>query len=169
MNGHVESHQFDKLWIIVSDHFAIIGWPIKGWINSWGWGSVTVKIVVNNSCNGWEVSNAIHAIFVNVFPVGGLVDTFIVSLKLVMSHIIWVITDQSIYLGELGLSVHKGNGSRELGHWVNIGWQWVQHIFNMSWETCTSCPFSWKSIHLLLGWDFTSHQKPEKGFFRSVQ
>merc|ERR1712235_198921 len=87
VNGHVESHQFDEFWIVISDHFAIIGGPIEGWINC------------------WEVSNAIHAIFVNVFPVGGFVDTFIVS------------------LGKLGLSVHKGDGSRELGHWVNIGWQ----------------------------------------------
>ena len=83
MDGKVESHKLNKFLVVgFSDHVAVVCGPIKGGI---GWskgGVITVKVVVDLSGNWDQVSDTVHAIFVNVFPVGGLVNTSFVSLKI---------------------------------------------------------------------------------------
>lgn len=83
VDGEVESHKFNKFLVVgFSDHVAVVCGPIKGGIGGSEGGVITVKIVVDLSGDWDQVSDTVHAIFVNVFPVGGLVNASFVSLKI---------------------------------------------------------------------------------------
>lgn len=108
VDGKVESHKLNKFLVVgFSDHVAVVCGPIKGGIGGSKGGVITVKVVVDLSGNWDQVSDTVHAIFVNVFPVGGLVNTSFVSLD------------------EFRLGVHESDGGGELRHWVNVRWESV--------------------------------------------
>ena len=99
MDGKVESHKLNKFLVVgFSDHVAVVCGPIKGGIGGSEGGVITVKIVVDLSGNWDQVSDTVHAIFVNVFPVSGLVNASFVSLKIFIFGIIKQITK---YLGQI--------------------------------------------------------------------
>ena len=67
-----------------------------------------------------------------------------------------------IYLGELGLGVHEGDGGGELAHWVDVVGERVEHVLDVSWKTGTLGPLGGEGVGLLLGGNFASDQEPEK-------
>ena len=145
VDGHVQAHQLDELGIIVADHLAEVGRPVKALVNGWGGGLLAVQVVVDDGGDGGQVGDAVHAVLVDVLPVGGLVDTVVVS------------------LGELGLGVHEGDGGGELGHWVDVVGEGVEHLLDVSGETGTLGPLGGEGGGLLGGGDLASDQEPEEG------
>merc|ERR1712212_969196 len=113
VNGHVETHEFNKLGVVVADHFAEVGAPVEVGVDGGGGGAVAVQVVVDDGGNGGQIGDAIHAVLVRMLPVGRLVDAIIVC------------------LGEFGLGIHEGDGGRELGHGVDVGGQIVEHLLDM--------------------------------------
>ena len=81
VNGHVQTHQLDELGVIVADHLAEVGRPVEALVNGWGGGLLAVQVVVDDGGDGGQVGEAVHAVLVDVLPVGGLVDTVVVSLE----------------------------------------------------------------------------------------
>ena len=74
VNGEVESHQLNELGILEADLVAIVGRPIHVRVGRWQGGAFAVQVVVDFGSDRHQVGNAVHAIFVGVLPVGGLVD-----------------------------------------------------------------------------------------------
>ena len=103
MDGKVESHKLNKFLVVgFSDHVAVVCGPIKGGIGGSEGGVITVKIVVDLSGNWDQVSDTVHAIFVNVFPVSGLVNASFVSLIFIsLIFIFGIIKQITKYLGQI--------------------------------------------------------------------
>ena len=80
VDGEVKSHELNELGIIESDHVAIVGGPVKAGVSGGKVTVLAVEVVEDLSSDGGKVGNAVHAIFVDIFPVGCLVDTLSVSL-----------------------------------------------------------------------------------------
>ena len=81
VDGEVKSHKFNELGIVESDHVAVVGGPIETRVGGWKVSVLAVEVVEDLSSDGRKVCDAVHAIFIDIFPVGGLVDTLGVSLK----------------------------------------------------------------------------------------
>jgi len=146
VDGEVKSHELDELGIIESDHVAVVGGPVKARVSGGKVTVLAVEVVEDLSGDGRKVGDAVHAIFVDIFPVGGLVDTLGVS------------------LGELGLRVHESNGGGELGHWVDILGEVVEHLSDVRWEASSLVPLVGERLGLLDGWNFAGNKEPEKSF-----
>jgi len=146
VNGEVKSHKLNEFGIIESDHVAVVGGPVKAGVSGGKVTVLAVEIVENLSGDGRKVGNAVHAIFVDIFPVGGLVNTLGVS------------------LGELGLGVHESNSGGELGHWVDILGEVIEHLSDVRWEASSLVPLVGERLSLLGGWNFAGNKEPEKSF-----
>ena len=83
MDGEVKSHELNELGIIESDHVAVVGGPVKTGVSGGKVAVLAVEIVEDLAGDGGKVGDAVHAIFVDIFPVGGLVDTLGVSLEII--------------------------------------------------------------------------------------
>ena len=81
VDGEVKSHEFNELGVVESDHVTVVGGPIETRVGGWKVSVLTVKVVENLSGDGRKVGNAVHAIFIDIFPVGGFVNTLSISLK----------------------------------------------------------------------------------------
>lgn len=146
VDGEVKSHELNELGIIESDHVAVVGGPVKTGVSGGKVAVLAVEVVEDLSGDGGKVGDAVHAIFVDIFPVGGLVDTLGVS------------------LGELGLGVHESNSGGKLGHWVDILGQVVEHLGDVRWEASSLVPLVGESLGLLDGGNLAGDKEPEKSF-----
>jgi len=91
VDGEVKSHELNELGIVESNHVAVVGRPIKTRLSGGKVAVLAVEVVEDLAGDGRKVGDAVHAIFVDIFPVGGLVNALGVS------------------LGELGLGVHESD------------------------------------------------------------
>ena len=82
MDGEVESHELNEFLVVwLSDHVAVVGGPIEGGVGGGEGGVVAVQVVVDLGRDGHQVGDAVHAVLINVLPVGRFVHTGLVGLQ----------------------------------------------------------------------------------------
>jgi len=148
MNGQVQPHQFSELFVVVPDHIGEVFGPIGIWVNDSESGSVSVEVVVDLGGHGWKFGDQVHGVFEGVFPVFGFVGTF------------------SVLGGEDRFAVERVDGGSELSHWVEVGWEVVEHLDNVGWEVSFTGPLLGQLFGFGIGWDFAGNQQPEQSFWQ---
>ena len=66
VNSEVQPHELSELWIFISQHGCEVSRPVSLRIYYTNRCAVTVKITVDYCCNGGQLGNQIHAVFINV-------------------------------------------------------------------------------------------------------
>jgi len=147
VDNEVKSHEVNKVLVVAETELVgeVVG-VVLVLLDS-GDLSILVDVSVDLGSNGWELSNEIHGIIVEVAPVVLLVDTLCIG------------------LGEGRLVLKGGNGKRELSHWVEGVWAAVKKLLNELWHIRTSSPLSGQALDLSLGWDLTGQEEPEDTFW----
>jgi len=148
VDGQVQPHQFSELLVVVSDHIGEVFTPIGVLVNNSESSTVSVKVVVDLGGNGWKLGDQVHGVFEGVFPVFRLVGTF------------------GVFGGKDRFAVEGVDGGRELGHWVEVAWEVVEHLDDVGWEVSSGSPLLRKLFDFGFGWDFASNQQPEQTFWQ---
>jgi len=147
VDGEVESHELGELFVVVSDHVGEVFGPVSVLVNNAESGTVSVQVVVDLGGNGWQFSDQVHGIFEAVFPVFRFVGTL------------------GVLSSKNGLTVEGIDGRSELSHWVQVGWEVVEHLNNVSWQVSGGGPLLRQLFDFSFGWDLSGNQQPEKTFW----
>lgn len=148
MNGQVQPHQFSELFVIVPDHIGKILGPIGIWVDNSESGSVSVEVVVDLGGHTWKFGDQVHGVLERVFPVFGFVGAL------------------GVLGGEDRFGVERVDGGRELSHWVEVGWEVVEHLHDVGWKVSSARPLLGELFGLGVGWDFAGNQQPEQSFWQ---
>jgi len=148
VDGKVKSHELSELLIVVTDHIGKVLGPIGIWVDNAQTGAVSVEVVVDLGGNGWQLGDQVHAVLEAVLPVLALVGAL------------------GVLSGEDGLTVKRVNSGAELGHWVQVAWEVVQHLDDMSWEIGGASPLLRELLDFGLGWDLAGDEKPEETLWK---
>lgn len=147
VDGKVKSQQLDK--VLVLGETKLVG-KVEGVILillDLGDLAALEDVLVDAGCDGWKLCDQIHGILEGVLPVLGLLQSAL-----------------SICLCEGGLVLESSDCKGELCHWVEIAWTSVDEFLNELWNGSTSCPLGGQVADLLLAWNLTSEEKPEKTY-----
>lgn len=144
VDGEVKSHELSELLVIVANHIGEVLGPIGIWVNDAQTGTVSVEVVVDLGGNRWQLGDQVHAVLKAVLPVFALVGAL------------------GVLSGENGLTVKRIDSGTELSHWVQVAWEVVQHLHNVSWQVGGARPLLAELLDLGLGWDLAGDEEPEE-------
>jgi len=147
VDDEVESHEVNKVLVLAETELVgEVPCVVLILLDS-GDLSILVDVSVDLGSDGWELSDEIHGIIVEVAPVVLLVDTLCVGLS------------------EGRLVLKGGNGKRKLSHWVEGVWAAVEKLLNELWHVRAGSPLSGQALDLSLSWDLTGQEEPEDTFW----
>lgn len=82
MDGHVQTHQIGELFVVaIAQHASEVGGPIEFRVDGSDALSVMVGVAVDGGSDDWQLGNQVHAVFVDVFPILGLVNTLKIMIR----------------------------------------------------------------------------------------
>lgn len=115
VDGQVQSHQFNELGIVITQHLGKVIRPIFGGVNGSNARSVFVRVSVDSGGDHGQSGDQIHRVLIHVLPVFGLMHATGVS------------------LGEFTFAVQNGDGGRKLRHGVDVAGQVVEQSYDVRW------------------------------------
>lgn len=66
MDRKIQSHKFNELWVIISQHLGEVVTPVLRRVNGSNTASVLERVAVNRRSNDWKFGNQIHAVLVYI-------------------------------------------------------------------------------------------------------
>eukprot|EP00732_Lithocolla_globosa_P004673 Lithocolla_globosa_v1_NODE_4430_length_1436_cov_629.953657.p2 type:complete len:138 gc:universal NODE_4430_length_1436_cov_629.953657:583-996(+) len=123
VDGQVQTHQLLDFMRVEAQLFAEITSPVTAAVK-FRQDTILVNVAENAGSHNRQLGQQIHAVFVHVIPVLGLVDAL------------------GIGLGVGGLRLHDGDSGRELCHGVKGLGERVDHAFHMAGDFRTGNPLS---------------------------
>lgn len=176
MEGEVETEEISESLILwLAEHDGEVLGPIEVAVDGWESTTWAVGLVVDLSGDSWELGEEGDGIFEDWLPVLGLVETVLVGLC--EDGVVVESRDTGgekhvrllSLMGNNGRNLEGGNlRNGELGHWVESLWEVLHHLFNEWWESSLVGELSRENADLLSGWDLTSKEEPEHGFWQHL-
>ena len=144
VDGQVQSHQLNEVVVVCETELVgKVETVILVLLDGSNLSSLEY-VLVDAGGDSWELGDQVHRILECVTPVLGLLHSL------------------SVCLGESRFVLKSVDCNGELRHWVEGVWASVDKFLNELWDFGAGSPVGGEIANLLLGWDFTSQEEPEK-------